>query len=97
MQAFPASDEAPLNDLDFGIVAMANVRASLAFTLECLSRASVSSPDLKEALENVLSLASRREMEVRVLRNIQNSQLASGVHGDRACPIASPYEALKRF
>lgn len=79
-----------IDDLDFGIAAISTVRTSLAFTLECLSRAAVNAPGLKEALEDALSLASRRELEVRVLKNIHCMQLP-------ASAIASPYDALKAY
>ncbi len=84
----------PIDDLDFGIIAIATIRSSLTFTLECLGRSAVHAPDLKTALEDVLSLASRRELEARVLRNVQCAQLGTGSNQTPASMRAAPYEAL---
>lgn len=97
MQESHVPRQSHLDDLEFGIVAIATVRTSLAFTLECLSRASVNAHELRRAIEDALSLASRQELEVRVLRNIKTAELATENRCARPQAVAASYEALKRF
>lgn len=97
MQESPVPREGQLDDLDFGIFAIATVKASLAFTLECLSRTSMNAHELRSAIEDALSLASRRELEVRVLRHIQTVELATDNCSARPQAVAASYETLKKF
>lgn len=97
MQEPLEKETSPIDDLDFDIIAIATIRTSLTFTLECLGRSAVSVPDLQTALEDVLSLASRRELEARVLRNIQHASRGTAHGGIPASISAAPYETLKAF
>lgn len=85
----PSTDEQ-----DLGLSAYAAIRASLSSTLECLCDSDLDAPDLKVALEEVLSLASRRELETRVIRNIHSAQAAWQPRQLTARSRSAPYEVL---
>lgn len=85
----------PIEDLECRVIAMATIRTSLAFALECLGHSAVPAPDLMAALEDVHSLAARRELEARVLRTIQSAQLGAGCRHDPDPARAVTYETLR--
>ena len=62
-----------------------------------LQPASIKAHELRSAIKGALSLASRLELEVRELRNIQTAELATENCCNRPQALAASDEALKRF
>ncbi|MEQ8558130.1 MAG: hypothetical protein RIB03_07405 [Henriciella sp.] len=60
------------------VVAIASCRSALAFAMECLERGGHRHDELERLVESALQMATRKELECSVIRDLTRSRTSLG-------------------